>query len=756
MGQHTADSIGVGKRQAIFVLACHRSGISGIAGVFAKLGAILPGNLRPGDKFNKRNCFESVALAEFNDQLLASAGSRWDDWRQLTRCWHHAPTSAPFKASARELFAAMFGTAPLVVLKDPRNCRLLPFWLDVLGDLGVEPHVVIPVRSPLEVARSLHHRHGFPLPKGLLLWLRHVLEAEAETRNLPRSIFSWDEFLSDWRAVADKISHEAGITWSRLSDRTACEIEEFLTAGLKERGEKGVWANHPEVHEWVLRAYGALMALAEDADSVSGRALLDQIAKEFNNASAAFGRVIMSLELALDSAAARARTLEDTTQALQAARLLHERVLNSTTWRITAPLRTVMDVTPKPLRLLLRRGFKAAYWAVTPWKTWQRLRFLRDRRAKRATDQRIEYAGTGIEANSRIFALVQDRAFPGDLLSAQKIMVFVVPEHNAMSGGIYSIFSIADHMRRVKTFHGHDVLVLTRPQPGRLTYFRNTNFRNSENVYRFEQLCLCKGAREIYLHVPEYASEFLMRDLSREERQYLLSRETVHVNLLNQNIKLMPSKECFADLREFCGGSLSQSVAHHAYFTQEIADKYHLPTLLLPPYTDLSAYSPVSFDQKEKLIIYSLDEAPHKRRCLERIARDLPDFALVEIRDISFDRYMDCATRCMFSISFGEGFDGYLAQPIHQGGIGFTVYEPRFFPSDRFRSYENIFTSGDEMVEGICDRILFLSRNREVYRSLNKKWIEEYSKLYDYDDYLEKIKKLAFKEFELFPRTHRP
>ena len=238
-------------------------------------------------------------------------------------------------------------------------------------------------------------------------------------------------------------------------------------------------------------------------------------------------------------------------------------------------------------------------------------------------------------------------------------------------------------------------------------------------------------------------------DLSEEERKYFASRDNVHINILNQNIKLMPEKERFSGLRDIAG-SLSQSVAHHAYFNQAIANKYDLPTLLLPAYTDLSAYPAADFDAKEKLIIYSPDEAPNKEACLEQISRNLPDFELIEIRDITFDRFMDYATRCMFSISFGEGFDGYLAQPIHQGGIGFTAYNEDFFPSPHFKGYYNIFEDERQMVKCICDRMAKLSSDRRSYVKVTRNNSRRKRKLYVYEDYVEQIRKLSIKQFEAF------
>ncbi|SEL47559.1 hypothetical protein SAMN05443999_105280 [Roseovarius azorensis] len=351
---------------------------------------------------------------------------------------------------------------------------------------------------------------------------------------------------------------------------------------------------------------------------------------------------------------------------------------------------------------------------------------------------------------SRIFSRAQDILFPREVETAEKIMVFVVPEHNEMSGGIFSMFSIANQMRLFKSIHGYEIIMLTRPNPECLTFLRQTCFRNAETVFRFEQLLRCANARDIYMHLPEYASEYLMWDLSDDAKNFLQNLDTLHINLLNQNIWLMPEREKFESLFELTD-NVTQSVAHHAYFSQEYTDRYNIPSLLLPAYTDLGEYTPTDFKDKENLIIYSLDDAPHKEQVLERISRELPQYRLLEIRNITFDKYMEYATRCRFSISFGEGFDGYVAQPIHMGGIGLTVYNDEFFPSDHFLNYRNIFKSADDMVENIVDTIRDLAADGRAYTELNRAFCAEYDMLYSIKEYREQVKKLALKQFELLP-----
>ncbi len=356
---------------------------------------------------------------------------------------------------------------------------------------------------------------------------------------------------------------------------------------------------------------------------------------------------------------------------------------------------------------------------------------------------------------SQLFKAVQDIHFPPELITARRVLVILVPEYGAMSGGIYSLFSIANVCRRLKAEHDYEVVVMTCPNLRGLTYCRQRNFRNSEDVYRFEQILFCQSAEEIYLHIPEYATSSFMNLISSKLKEYLRNDRKLYINIMNQNRNLMPEPEDLDPLRRFAD-ELTQSVAHHASYTQKLADEYDLPTLLVPAYTDLSSYEALDFDKKEKLIIYSPDQASHKEKCLSLIRDQLPEYRLLEIRNMSFDEYMNYATRCLFSISFGEGFDGYIAQPIYQGGIGFTVYSDDFFPSTGFRQYDNYFLSKEQMVDEICDKIKKYADDRDKYTDLNKALMEEYKKLYVYSEYIQQITKLLHRKFELQPRGRIP
>ncbi len=351
----------------------------------------------------------------------------------------------------------------------------------------------------------------------------------------------------------------------------------------------------------------------------------------------------------------------------------------------------------------------------------------------------------------KVYHAYQDITFPQKVEHTSKLAVFILPEHNEMSGGIFSIFSIINVLRRMKLNHGYDVILMTRPNKGNYTYCRQRHFINSEDVYRFEQITRCRSLKDLYIHIPEYATVNFVSDLANNVKDHLSSVPNVYINILNQNTELMPDAVYFEDLRLFSTKPLSQSVAHHAYFGQEYADKYNLQTLLLPAYTDLSAYAPTSFKDKEKIIIYSSDNAPHKRATIDKIKNHFNEYKLIEIHNFTFDEYMDLATRCMFSISFGEGFDGYVAQPIYMGGIGMALYKKEFFPSDIFIGYDIFFKSEEDMIDNICSVMDAYIENPSMYNSLNRELLVEYNKLYCFNEYVEKITKLIHRDFDIHP-----
>lgn len=252
------------RRQALLVLGMHRSGTSSFAGLLCMLGAQAPATLEPANEWNEKGYWESRPLMSFHDRLLESAGSVWNDYSRFDARWFDRPAAFECAEELAALIDSEFDTASLFMVKDPRICRFFPFWRRVLDKLDIAQKILLPIRNPLEVAHSLHRRDGLPIDQGMLLWLRHCLDAEAATRDLPRSFVSYDLLLRDWRLVADRIAEDLGLVWPNRYSDVAGEVDEFISADRRHNVvARDALDLRIDVVDWVKVAYVALCDLVD-------------------------------------------------------------------------------------------------------------------------------------------------------------------------------------------------------------------------------------------------------------------------------------------------------------------------------------------------------------------------------------------------------------------------------------------------------------------------------------------------------------
>lgn len=282
-----------GERVGVLVLGMHRSGTSALTRVLSLLGCDLPKTLVPAHPSNEAGHWESLPIVELNDDILNSAGTNQNDWLAFNPGWYASPKAAEFKERALSALAEEFGKSRLFALKDPRICRFAPFWLDVLDTAGVRPAIIMPIRNPLEVAESLFRRNGFDPALGHLLWLRHVLEAEAGSRGWPRFHTSFESLLTGWSSLAAAAQDKLGVSWPRLSALTGEEIDAFLTDRLRHhQASPRSISDNPLLSSWLRDAFAIFGRWAEEAEDEADYATLDRIRRELDAAAPAFARLI--------------------------------------------------------------------------------------------------------------------------------------------------------------------------------------------------------------------------------------------------------------------------------------------------------------------------------------------------------------------------------------------------------------------------------------------------------------------------------
>jgi len=196
-------------RHFLFVLGMHRSGTSALTGALAKSGAAPGAHLMPPTNDNPEGYWECAPVVRLNDDLLKRMGSRWDSVLALSGDWLSQPSVESLRREAADIVAAEFGDARFAVLKDPRLCRLLPFWRDIVVTAGYAPSAVLMVRRPMEVAASLARRDQFAPEKSLALWFEHLVDAERNSRDVPRATIAYDALLADAADTLARVCDDA-------------------------------------------------------------------------------------------------------------------------------------------------------------------------------------------------------------------------------------------------------------------------------------------------------------------------------------------------------------------------------------------------------------------------------------------------------------------------------------------------------------------------------------------------------------------
>ena len=288
-GPKTASEV---RPRALVVVGMHRSGTSAVARLLNLLGADLPHNLiQPLKGDNEPGFWEGRDIAEAHDALLEAAGSSWHDVAPRAESWFDSTAARELEDLLLEILERHFTGSTLFAIKDPRICRLVPLWLRVLERFGADCSFILTIRNPLEVASSLEARDGFSLAKSLVLWLRHVLEAERHTRGHPRSWAFYPSLLGEWRSVVDRLEDDLDLAWAPLAPETEAEIEDFLSERHRHHTfSQGDLEVRPEVVEWVKRAYAAATRAHQAPETLTET--FNDISRELAVADRAFGPLL--------------------------------------------------------------------------------------------------------------------------------------------------------------------------------------------------------------------------------------------------------------------------------------------------------------------------------------------------------------------------------------------------------------------------------------------------------------------------------
>lgn len=215
------------ERRALMVLGMHRAGTSALARVLALRGASLPTNVLPSNQGNIDGYWEPRGVVELNDRILDACDTAWDDPFAPQRLAAEGGVAAAFGAEAGAVLGREYGSAGLIVLKDPRCTLLRGFWSGVLAARGFQPLPVAIMRPYADVVASLVRRDATSAESAAWLYVAYGLET-ARAIAAGASGLTYEQLVGDWRGSTDRIAADQGVAWPVAMRDSEGRVAEYL------------------------------------------------------------------------------------------------------------------------------------------------------------------------------------------------------------------------------------------------------------------------------------------------------------------------------------------------------------------------------------------------------------------------------------------------------------------------------------------------------------------------------------------------
>ena len=325
----------------------------------------------------------------------------------------------------------------------------------------------------------------------------------------------------------------------------------------------------------------------------------------------------------------------------------------------------------------------------------------------------------------------------------ENIIIFFVPSMDIVNGGVLSIFSLYEETRRLTHIHGCKVLMCTMPTENIILKY--TRFKNDVPIYPFEIISkYFLKLRKCILHIPECFMLNFIGSMDHGYNDYLTNISDLQINILNQNIELMPSVQEIYQLRKFTM-NITCTTAHESYTNKEYQESLGIPLHKFSTFISPEQYQCIDYVHKENLLVVSPDYHPLKSSILNLINRTLPEINIVIIQNIVYEDYKELISRAKWALTFGEGLDGYFIETVFSGGISFAVYNDKFFTSD-FMNLQTVYINYEQLINQICHDLQRLD-NQHDFKQYQKEQLSIIQKYYDYKEYVKNVESFYKKDY---------
>jgi hypothetical protein len=208
---------GAGPRRPIaMVLGMHRSGTSLCAHILGAMGIDIADEIGASAS-NVSGHWERWEIVEFHDRILRLFNRDYlgplHDF-PLPAAWWADPRVSQIKREIVAFLAGRMGDG-YFGFKDPRTVRLLPLWHQIFNDLKLAPKMVLCVRNPAQVARSLGERDNLDPALGEYRWLVYMVDFFRYCGGFEVCTVDYEDWFRDPCANFEKLKKLLDVEWQQ-------------------------------------------------------------------------------------------------------------------------------------------------------------------------------------------------------------------------------------------------------------------------------------------------------------------------------------------------------------------------------------------------------------------------------------------------------------------------------------------------------------------------------------------------------------
>ncbi len=236
-------------KRIVIVIGMHRSGTSVTMSLLNAFGVALSDDLMEPTEYNAKGYFESTEISRLHDQIFESMGMKWTASSLAmpfsTNWWRSARVQAFKQGLSNIVQRELERHHGLWGFKDPRTARLLPLWLELIEELGLDPRFVLATRNPTDVAKSLFSRDQIDPIDAELLWLEHNADAVLSLRSKIDAFVDYSRWMSDPVEQAQYMLERLHIDWKGTPEEVKRITDEVISPDLRHHDSAGSSFNLP-------------------------------------------------------------------------------------------------------------------------------------------------------------------------------------------------------------------------------------------------------------------------------------------------------------------------------------------------------------------------------------------------------------------------------------------------------------------------------------------------------------------------------